>query len=327
MPIGKQKLLDLYTTMLRIRLFEDRIIYLYARGDVPGLAHLYVGEEGVAAGVCAALNDDDFITSTHRGHGHVIAKGADVKYMMAELLGKKTGYCKGKGGSMHIADMTLGILGANGIVGGGLPIAAGAGLSAINRGTTQVCAAFFGDGATNTGSWHESLNLASVKKLPVIFVCENNGYGISTSQAMHQNITDVSVRAQAYGIPGATVDGNDVLAVHEAAIEAVKRARKGAGPTLLECKTYRWRGHHEGDPSQGLRYRSKEEIEAWKEKCPIKRLAGLIVKRKAATQAALDKIEKSLTEEIDAAVEFAKASPFPALDDMYEDVFVGRVGG
>ena len=327
MKLTKAKLLELYGTMLKIRLFEDRIIYLYARGEVPGLAHLYVGEEAVAAGVCAVLNPDDFITSTHRGHGHVIAKGAVVKYMMAELFGKATGYCKGKGGSMHIADMSMGILGANGIVGGGIPIATGAGFAAKKKGKKQVSVCFFGDAASNQGTFHESLNLASVHKLPVVYVCENNGYGISVSQKQHQNITDVSVRAKSYGITGVTIDGNDVTQVIKAADEAVARARKGEGPTLLECKTYRWRGHHEGDPNQGGRYRGQDEIECWKGRCPLKNTQEMLLGKKWASRKQLDQIEKELTEELDEAVEFAKESPFPELGEMYQDVYLQESEG
>ena len=321
MKLGEKKLLELYMTMLRIRHFEDRIVYLYAHGEVPGLAHLYVGEEAVAAGVCATLRDDDYITSTHRGHGHVLAKGADPKYMMAELFGRKTGYCKGKGGSMHIADMEKGILGANGIAGGGLPIAVGAGWSAKWRRTDQVTACFFGDGASNNGTFHESLNLASLHKLPVIFVCENNLYGISVSQTKHQPITDVADRAVSYDMPGVVLDGNDVVAVFSATAEAVTRARAGGGPTLIECKTYRWRGHHEGDPNQGERYRTKDEIDTWKAKCPIELLAKKLTKGKSATKKKLRAIEKDVIAEIDAAVAFAKDSEFPDINDMYEDVY------
>lgn len=321
MNFGEKKLLELYTTMLRIRHFEDRIVYLYAHGEVPGLAHLYIGEEAVAAGVCAALRDDDYITSTHRGHGHVLAKGADPKYMMAELFGKKTGYCKGKGGSMHIADIEKGVLGANGIAGGGLPIAVGAGWSAKWRETDQVTACFFGDGASNNGTFHESLNLASLQKLPVIFVCENNLYGISVSQTKHQSITDVADRAVSYGMPGVVLDGNNVVTVFSTATKAVKRARTGGGPTLIECKTYRLRGHHEGDPNQGERYRTKDEIDAWKAKCPIKMLAESLIKRKPTNKKKLEAIEKDVIAEIDAAVDFAKNSKFPDISDLYEDVY------
>ena len=322
MKAKKDTLLDLYTTMLTIRHFEDRIVDLYARGEVPGLAHLYIGEEAVAAGICQALREDDYITSTHRGHGHVIAKGAKLKPMMAELFGKRSGYCKGKGGSMHIVDMNIGIMGANGIAGGGLPIATGAGWSAKWRGTDQVTACFFGDDSSNNGTFHESLNLASLHKLPVIFVCENNLYGISTCQLTHQPISDIAIRAHSYDMPGVTVDGNTVLDVYHAAVKAVKRARAGEGPTLIECKTYRWRGHPEGDPNQGARYRTKEEINEWKEKCPIERYTKKLIDDKIATKKKLSSIEKQVVAEIDAAVAFARESEFPAVEEMYEDIFV-----
>ena len=248
MELTKGKIVDMYRTMKLIRDFEANASRLFAEGKIPGFVHLYIGEEAIATGVCAGLNDDDYITSTHRGHGHIIAKGGDIKYMMAELYGKATGYCKGKGGSMHIADANKGILGANGIVGAGHNIAVGAGLSAKYRGTDQVCVCFFGDGSTNQGTFHEAMNLASIWKLPVIFVCENNLYGISMHQSKHQAIQDVADRAVAYNVPGVIVDGNDVFAVYEAATEAVVRARAGQGPTLIECKTYRHQGHFEGDP-------------------------------------------------------------------------------
>jgi pyruvate dehydrogenase E1 component alpha subunit len=318
----KDMMLDHYRRMKTIREFEEKIMDLYARGLVPGLAHLYVGEEAVASGVCAALNQDDYITSTHRGHGHVIAKGADLKRMMAELFGKKTGYCKGKGGSMHIADMEAGILGANGIAGGGLPIATGAAWSAKWRKTQQVAVCFFGDDASNNGTFHESLNLASIHKLPVVFVCENNLYGISVCQAKHMAITDIAIRATAYDIPGVTVDGNDVIEVNQAAFKAVERARAGEGPTLIECKTYRWRGHHEGDPNQGGRYRNSDEIQAWKDKCPIARLAAKMIQNKQINQKGLKEIDLQVSQAIDEAVAFADESEFPELEEMYIDVLV-----
>jgi pyruvate dehydrogenase E1 component alpha subunit len=324
MEISKEKLLDLYNTMVKIRLFEDRIVDLYARGLVPGLAHLYLGEEAVAAGVCGVLREDDYITSTHRGHGHVIAKGADLKLMMAELFGKKTGYCKGKGGSMHIADMKIGILGANGIAGGGIPIAGGAGLSIKLRKTDQVSVGFFGDASSNNGTFHESLNFASVHRLPVVFVCENNKYGISVSQAKHQAIKDIAIRATSYDMPGVVVDGNDVFDVYGAASKAVRRARAGEGPTLIECKTYRWRGHHEGDPNQGRRYRTTEEIEEWKKKDPIPRLAEKLLEQKALTKKKMASIEAKVAEEIEEAVTFANQSEFPTVEEMYEDVLIQR---
>lgn len=325
MKFSKDKLISFYKTMQTIRLFESRISDLYARGTIPGLAHLYIGEEAVAAGVCSVLRPDDFITSTHRGHGHVIAKGAELNLMMAELYGRRTGYCKGKGGSMHIADMKLGIMGANGIAGGGLPIAVGAGWSAKWRGTDQVTVCFFGDGASNNGTFHESLNLASLHSLPVVFVCENNLYGISVCQLKHQPIVDIAARAASYDMPGKVIDGNDVLATHEAADKAVARARAGEGPTLIECKTYRWRGHHEGDPNQGERYRTKEEISEWMEKCPIQRFSRKLLKEKVTTRKALEAIDLEINAAIDAAVEFAAQSDFPDPDEMYEDVYVREV--
>jgi len=322
MNLSQAQRVDLYEKMVTIRLFEEKIQDLYARGLVPGLVHLYIGEEAVATGVCANLKKEDYITSTHRGHGHVIAKGAELKYMMAELFGKKTGYCKGKGGSMHIADVNSGILGANGIAGGGIPIAVGAGLSAKMRKTDQVTACFFGDASSNNGTFHEGLNFASVHHLPVIFICENNLYGISVSQKQHQTIQDISIRAIAYNMPGITVDGNDVLAVYEASGKAIQRARAGEGPTLVECKTYRWRGHHEGDPNQGRRYRTIEEVKEWMEKCPIKRFEEKLVGEKTLNKVKRKKIWEEIGKEIEEAVEFANQSPFPDHHDIYEDVYV-----
>jgi pyruvate dehydrogenase E1 component alpha subunit len=242
--------------------------------------------------------------------------------MMAELFGKKTGYCKGKGGSMHIADINIGILGANGIAGAGLPIAAGAGLSGKLRGTDQVSVSFFGDGASNNGTFHESLNLAAVYNLPVIFVCENNLYGISVSQKRHQKIVDIAIRATGYDIKGVVVDGNDVTEIYEAASKAVRKARRDGGPTLIECKTYRWRGHHEGDPNQGTRYRTREEIEEWKKKDPIKRLGEQLVANNMLTEDELRRMEIEISEEIDQAVDFANESDFPGIEELYEDVYI-----
>ncbi|ABY93305.1 MAG: Pyruvate dehydrogenase (Acetyl-transferring) [Caldanaerobacter subterraneus] len=321
MEISRDILLDMYTRMVKIRKFEEKVAELFAQGKVLGFVHLYIGEEATAVGVCENLEDKDYITSTHRGHGHLIAKGGDLKYMMAELYGKETGYCKGKGGSMHIADATKGILGANGIVGGGFPIAAGAALSAKMRGTDQVAVCFFGDGASNQSTFHEALNIASIWKLPVVFVCENNLYGISMRQDKHQAIKDVADRAIGYGIPGVTVDGNDVLAVYEVAKEAINRARSGAGPTLVECKTYRYRGHFEGDPTI---YRSKEEVEEWLAKDPILRLSKHILDNDVATEKELKDIEARIVEEVEEAVRFAEESPYPkeeaAVEDVYTDI-------
>lgn len=318
----KTQLIEMYKTMLTIRRFEEHAIDMFARGDVPGFIHAYIGEEAIAAGVCAALRANDYITSTHRGHGHVIARGADLKRMMAELCGKKAGYCKGKGGSMHIADMSLGILGANGVVGGGLPITVGAGLSIKMRGTDQVALSFFGDNASNTGSFHESLNLASVWKLPVIFVCENNLYGISVSQEKHQAIKDIAVRAKAYAMEGCVVDGMDVVKVYESASEAINRARSGGGPTLIEYKTYRFRGHHEGDPNMGTRYRAKEEIEAWKKKDPIDKMVKLLLSKKYCSKKKLNEMDQEIVKEVESAMEYALKSPPPEPEVLYEDLYV-----
>jgi pyruvate dehydrogenase E1 component alpha subunit len=315
----KEKLVWMYRKMVEIRIFESRVAELFAAGKIPGFVHLYIGEEAVAVGACANLKDTDFITSTHRGHGHCIAKGGRLDLMMAELFGKETGYCKGKGGSMHIADVEIGILGANGIVGGGLGIAPGAGLSAKMRGTDQVTICFFGDGASNQTTFHEGINLASAWKLPIIFVCENNQYGISLHQSRHQNITDIADRATAYGIPGVVVDGNDVMAVYEAVGEAVKRARAGEGPSLVECKTYRWRGHFEGDPQM---YRPQEEIEEWKAKDPIPRFEALLAEMGVMTAEEAEAIRKEVAAEVEAAVEFAEKSPEPAPEAALEDLYV-----
>jgi pyruvate dehydrogenase E1 component alpha subunit len=242
--------------------------------------------------------------------------------MMAELFGRKTGYCKGKGGSMHIADIDLGILGSNGIAGGGIPLAVGAGLSSKMRATDQVTVCFFGDGASNNGTFHEGLNFASVHRLPVVFICENNLYGISVSQKQHQAIQDISIRSVAYNMPGITIDGNDVLAVYQTSGKSIERARAGKGPTLVECKTYRWRGHYEGDPNQGRRYRTMEEIQAWIKRCPIKRFEEKLIKEKVLNKNKIKHIREGIEKKIEAAVDFAKESPLPDPQDIFEDVYV-----
>jgi pyruvate dehydrogenase E1 component alpha subunit len=320
--LENNKIIDMYKTMLRIRKFEEKAMNLFAGGKIPGFVHLYIGEEAVATGVAANLDTQDYITSTHRGHGHIIAKGGNLKFMMAELFGKAAGYCKGKGGSMHIADASRGILGANGIVGAGQNIAVGAGLSIKYKGTDQVCVCFFGDGSTNQGTFHEALNLASIWKLPVVFVCENNLYGISMSQSRHQAIQDIADRAIAYNIPGVAVDGNDVFAVYEAAKVAVKRARDKQGPTLIECKTYRHRGHFEGDP--GL-YKPEDEQRDWLAKDPIKRLESFIVENKIQSDAEIDVINEGVTKEILDAIEFAENSPEPSIESVVEDIYTDIV--
>lgn len=318
--ISKAKLLDMHMRMVRIRLFEETAGKLMEDGKIPGALHLYVGQEAVATGVMMHLTNDDQITSTHRGHGHLIAKGGDFDRMFAELYGKATGYCKGKGGSMHISDMELGMLGANGIVGGGAPIAMGAGFSNKFRKTKHVAATFFGDGASNEGSFHESANMAGLYKLPVIFVCENNGYGEYTPQANHQAIVDVADRAAGYGMPGVVVDGMDVFAVYEAAEEAVKRARRGEGPTLLECKTYRYYDHV-GVRGMGLKYRTDEEVEQWQERDPIDRFEAHLLKQKVLTKAKIEAIHKDVQEQVDAAIKFAEDSPYPDISALTEDVY------
>ena len=318
MAISNEQMKDMYVKMRRIRDFESTAAKLFAEGKIPGFVHLYLGEEAIAPAVCECLRDDDFITSTHRGHGHIIAKGGDLNLMMAELFGRETGYCKGKGGSMHIADRDKGILGANGIVGAGHCIACGAGLSAKLRGTDQVCVCFFGDGSTNQGTFHESLNMASIWKLPIIFVCENNHYGISMSQDRHQAIKDVADRGAAYNIPGIAVDGNDPMAVYEAASEAVARARAGKGPTLLECKTYRQHGHFEGDPAI---YKPKEEQAAWMEKDPMPRFAKFLVDNGVCTEEEVKAMDYQVAKEIEDSIAFADAQPIPSLESAVVDVY------
>jgi pyruvate dehydrogenase E1 component alpha subunit len=318
--LSKSQFLEMYQCMIKIRYFENKVVELYSSGKMPGIAHLYIGEEAVAAGVCANLTHSDFITSTHRGHGHVIAQGADLRKMMAEILGKKSGYCKGKGGSMHIIDMKKGILGANGIVAAGIPIATGAGYSIKYRETDQVAVAFFGDAASNNGNFHESLNMAAAWKLPVIYVCENNLYGISVDIRKVTNTKNIADRACAYNIPGHVVEGNDILNVYEVTKKAVERARNKMGPTLIECKTYRWKGHHLGDP--GIIYRPEEERKAWIDKCPIKSFRERLLKENIFTQDEMALFEKEVKNMIKEAFDFAVNSPFPGKEEAYEDVFM-----
>jgi len=318
--LSKSQISEMYQGMLKIRYFENKVVELYSSGKMPGIAHLYIGEEAVAVGVCTNLTESDFATSTHRGHGHLIAQGADLKKMMAEVLGKETGYCKGKGGSMHIADFSKGILGANGIVGAGIPIATGSGYSAKIRGTDQVTVAFFGDAASNQGTFHESINMAAAWKLPVIYVCENNLYGISVDIRKVTNTKDIATRALAYDIPGTIVDGNDVLEVYEVTKKAVEMARNKMGPSLIECKTYRWKGHHLGDP--GIIYRSEEERKEWKERCPIKSFRERLLKENIFTRNEVVLFENKAKEIIEEALEFAINSSFPEKEEAYEDIFM-----
>jgi pyruvate dehydrogenase E1 component alpha subunit len=318
MAIETEKLIDMYRVMVRIRTFEDRVCKEFAAGYIPGFVHLYAGEEAIATGACANLRTDDYITSTHRGHGHLIAKGGKTDRMMAELFGKKTGYNKGKGGSMHIAEVDIGILGASAIVGAGITIAGGAALSAKMRGTDQVAVCFFGDGACNTTRFHEGVNLASIWKLPIVYVIENNTYAETTPVSYAMNIPNIADRASAYGIPGKTVDGNDVLAVYEAVGEAVARAKKGEGPTLVECKTCRHYGHYEGDTQT---YRTKQEFEECHKRDPIPRFRKKLVEMGVLTEKEADKIDQEVEEEIDRAVKFAEESPLPAPEETLEDVY------
>jgi len=315
----RKTLHDMYRRMSLIREFESRVVEQFAKGSIPGFVHTYIGEEATAVGACTNLGDDDYITSTHRGHGHCIAKGCDVKYMMAELFGKESGYCKGKGGSMHIADVSRGMLGANGIVGAGLPLACGAALAAQVKGTDQVCISFFGDGASNQGTFHESLNLASIWRLPVVFLAENNQYAQSTPQKYHMNVKSISERAVAYGIPGVMTDGNDVMAVYETVREAVRRARAGAGPTLVECMTYRHRGHFEGDATG---YRMLKEVEEWKQRDPIPRFRQQLIKMGVLSEAEASGIEESCRQQVSDAIKFAEDSPWPRPEETLEDVYV-----
>lgn len=319
--LPKEQLLSMYRMMVTIRRFEETLRDLFFQGQVPGFVHVSIGEEAVPTGVCAALSDKDYITTTHRGHGHMLAKGGKPKQMMAELFGKKTGYCKGKGGSMHIVSYDLGILGANGIVGGGIPIATGAALASSFRGNDAVAVSFFGDGASNEGTFHESLNLAGLWKLPVIYVCQNNCYAEFTPTSESTSVKDIAVRAQGYNMPGVIVDGNDVLAVYEVIKTAVARAKRGEGPTLVEAKTYRWEGHVVGEEAFVGEYRPAEEIEAAKQRCPIVLFSQQVVATGFIDEAELNRIAGEVQREIDEAVAFAQSSPLPEPEEALDNLF------
>ena len=325
MDMDRGAALGVHRTMVRIRVFESRVAELFGEGRLPGFVHTYLGQEAVAAGVCAHLRADDYITSTHRGHGHALAKGMAMDALMAELYGKLTGACRGRGGSMHVADFSLGMLGANGIVGGGLGIAAGAGLSALLRGSDQATAAFFGDGGINKGTFHEALNFAAAHRLGVVYVCENNQYAQFTHRSRTTAVDDLSVRADAYGIPGRTVDGNDAAAVYEAAGEAVARARTGGGPSLLCMDTYRWDGHYVGDAEV---YREREEVEEQRLRDPIEQLEGLLAGRGWLAGQERRRVWTAAREETAAAERFAEDSPWPdgadALDAVFTEVQARR---
>jgi TPP-dependent pyruvate/acetoin dehydrogenase alpha subunit len=320
MELSTEVQMDLHRRMVRIRLFEEAAGSLAEAAKLPGFLHLYVGEEAVAAGVCVNLNDDDHITSTHRGHGHLVAKGGDFNRMMAELMGKATGYCKGKGGSMHISDLDLGMLGANGIVGAGSPIAVGAAFADKYRGRGQVSVAFFGDGATNIGAFHEAANMACALHLPIVYVCENNEFGEFTPRNKPMAINDIVDRAVGYGMPGVIADGMDVVAIYEATAQAVARARRGDGPSMVEAKTYRFYNHH-GVQNLGLKYRTDDEVAVWKERDPIFTFEERLIELGTATAAQIEQVWADVRTDIAAAIEFAEQSPFPDADQLLVDVY------
>ncbi len=328
MDIPRDRLLAMFRTMVTIREFEEGAGRLSRESRIPGIVHLYVGQEATAVGVCAHLNRDDYITSTHRGHGHLIAKGGDIRLMYAELFGKSTGYCKGKGGSMHIADLDLGMLGANGIVGAGAPIAVGAAFACQYHGRGQVAVCLFGDGASNIGPFHEAANMAALYGLPLVFVCENNLYGEYTRQdremaivdiADQMAIVDIADRAAAYGMPGRSVDGMDVLAVYEAAGEAIERARRGEGPTLLECKTYRFYDHV--GTSYGEEERPAEEREYWHSRDPLLLFRERLAAQGVLTPKEADAVFEEVRAEVEEAIQFGEQSPPPAVEDLTKDVY------
>ena len=322
----KSLLMEMLRRMVRIRFFEERVIQMVERGEIVGAAHSYIGEEAVAVGACLALRDDDWMTGNHRSHGHPIAKGGDVKRAMAELLGKATGFCKGKGGSMHLADFSIGILGESGILGSAIPTAVGAALGSKLQGNDRVAVPFFGDGASNEGAFHESINLAAIWKLPVIFLCENNQYAVSSSFKKMVASENISDRAASYNIPGVLVDGQDVIAMYEAVTVAVARARAGDGPSLIEGRTYRYYEH-----SLGLNrivrapYRDDEEVEHWKARDPIKIHKERLLSQDIATQAEIDQLEQEVMQQIDEAVEFARQSPYPEPSALFEDMYANPI--
>ncbi|MDP6119226.1 MAG: thiamine pyrophosphate-dependent dehydrogenase E1 component subunit alpha [Planctomycetota bacterium] len=319
MKLSPQRLLELYRQMLTIRCFEQKVVDCHKKGLVQGAAHSYTGMEAVAVGICAAMRDDDYVTSTHRGHGHCIARGLDVRRMLAEIFGRATGYCKGKGGSMHLADMDRGMLGADGIVGGGIPIAAGAALGCRVLGHDRVVVCFFGDGATNQGSFHEAANFAAVNKLAVVFVCENNHWALSAGFEATTAVNHVADRAAAYSMPGHIVDGNDVEEVHAVAVTAIERARTGEGPSLVECKTYRWEGHSvfpRPDP------RPAQEIEDWRKRDPIAALLQVLLDNGILDADGQSQIEEEVAVLIDEAESFARSSPLPDPETAFDDIYV-----
>ncbi len=318
--MSSNKFIEMYTTMVRIRQFEDRVYLLFLEGEMPGTIHLYQGQEAVAAGVCANLRREDLITSTHRPHGHAIAKGVSLRSLMAELFAKKTGCCEAKGGSMHMGDMDVGMLPAIAIVGGGIPVATGLALASKMMSLGRVAVSFFGDGASNEGAFHEAVNMGAIWNLPVVYVCENNLYGASTHQSKVMKIKNVAERASSYGIPGKIADGNDLFSVYQGAKEAISRAREGKGPTLLECKTYRRGGHSRSD---ACRYRGKEEEKVWLAKDPIPQAKKKLIQMGVLTEEKAKNIEENIEKEIEDAIEYARKSPSPEPEDTLKNVFAG----
>jgi len=315
----REELLQMYYLMVKIRRVEERLLDLFAQGKIPGFIHVSIGQEAVPVGICSALRPDDYISNTHRGHGQALAKGADLKRFMAEIYGRKDGYCQGKAGSMHIACKELGIIGSNGVVGGGIPISLGTAFAAVYKGNDRATVCFFGDGATNEGTFHESLNLAALWNLPIVFCCENNAWAEFTPQKVHTKLENLSIRGESYGIPGVTVDGDDVLKVREMAEKAVARVRKGEGPTLLECKTHRWFGHFAGDSQK---YRDPKEIEEVRKFDPIVKFQNLLLEMKHLKPEEVEKFEAKIKQEIDEAVAYAESSPVPGKGELLQDVYV-----
>jgi len=316
--IKRERLLQIFYMMLKIRRVEERLLDVFAGGKIPGFIHVSIGQEAIPAGVCSCLRQDDYISSTHRGHGQALAKGVELKKFLAELYGRRDGYCKGKAGSMHVACREVGMIGSNGIVGGGIPIALGTAFASMYKKEDRVTVSFFGDGASNEGTFHESLNLAALWNLPIVFCCENNGWAEFTPRKVHMKIESISKRAESYGMPGATVDGDDVLKVREEAEKAIARARKGGGPTLMECKTHRWFGHYAGDAQK---YRSPEEIEEVRKFDPILKFQKFLFKSKYLDPEGVEKIDARIRSEIDEAIAFAESSPVPGAEALFEDVY------
>jgi len=322
--LPRDMLLEMYRRMRRIRLFEDCAEEVHRNGEIRGSLHTSHGQEGEIVGACMALRPDDFMVGNHRSHGHPIGKGAQLNALMAELLGRKTGVCQGKGGSMHLADFAVGSLGATCIVGSGIPVAAGAALGALMRGADQVTLCFFGDGASNEGTFHEALNMAANWKLPVIFLCENNGYAVSTPIATTAAVANIAERAAGYGMPGVVVDGQDIIAVYDVVSEAVRRARAGEGPTLVEAKTYRYLDHA-ANLGRDLCYRTDEEIAAWRKRDPIPLFAERLTKEFGVKAAEVEAIDSEVAQTVAACLEFARSSPFPDASEAFTDVYGDRL--